>query len=161
MRTRAARRRYQIREIYAFQRRSQSWRNVFNRSLCPKVRCQEILIIDEAAVVNMFKPGTERTFFECAAGSFIRYIRAQLSDVNRLDIVWDEYLENRVKATTRGRRGSSLDWILCGMNTREQFERHNSGQAWFWCTTMCSGRQQASKKLEGIPTSGPEQARIV
>ena len=67
-----------------------------------------VVIIDGAAVVNMVKPGTERTFFEYAAGSFIPYIRAQLSHVTRLDIVWDDYLENSLKATTRGKRGSGV-----------------------------------------------------
>ena len=51
------------------------------------LRNLNVVIIDGAAVVNMVKPGTERTFSEYAADSFIPYIRAQ------------------------------LDWILCGMNT--------------------------------------------
>ena len=58
-----------------------------------------VVIIDGAAVVNMVKPRTERTFSEYAADSFIPCIRAQLSHVTRLDIVWDEYLENSLKAT--------------------------------------------------------------
>ena len=32
----------------------------------------------------------------------------QLSHVTRLDIVWDEYLENSLKVTTRGKRGSGV-----------------------------------------------------
>ena len=50
----------------------------------------DVIIIDGAAVVKMVKPDTERTFSEYAADSFIPYIRAQLSHVTRLDIVWDE-----------------------------------------------------------------------
>ena len=46
-----------------------------------------VVIIDGAAVVNMVKPGNERTFSGYAEGSFIPYIRAQLCHVNRLDIV--------------------------------------------------------------------------
>ena len=46
-----------------------------------------VVIIDGAAMVNMVKPGTERTFFEYATDSFIPYIRAQLSHATRLDIV--------------------------------------------------------------------------
>ena len=65
----------------------------------------DVIIIDGAAVVSMVKPGTERTLSEYAADSFIPYIRAQLSHVTRLDIVWDEYLKNSLKATTRGKRG--------------------------------------------------------
>ena len=67
-----------------------------------------VVIIDGAAVVNMVKPGNERTFSGYAEGSFIPYIRAQLCHVNRLDIVWDEYLENSLKATTRCNRGSGV-----------------------------------------------------
>ena len=93
-----------------------------------------VVVIDGAAVVNMVTPGTERTFSGHVAGSFISYITAQLCHLNRLDIVWDEYLENSLKATSR---------------------------SWFWCATTCSGRQQTSKKLERIPTSRPEQAGIV
>ena len=40
--------------------------------------------------------------------SSIPYITAQLSHVTRLDIVWDEYLGNSLKATTRGKRGSGV-----------------------------------------------------
>ena len=64
-----------------------------------------VVIIDGAAVVNMVKSVTERTFSEDAAGSFIPCIRAHFSHVTRL---WDEYLENTLKATTRGKRGSGL-----------------------------------------------------
>ena len=67
-----------------------------------------VVIIDGAAVVNMVKSGTEQTFNENAAGSFIPCIRVHFSHVTRLDTVWDEYLENTLKATTRGKRGSGL-----------------------------------------------------
>ena len=68
----------------------------------------DVIIIDGAAVVNMVNPGTERTFSEYAADSFIPYIRVQLSNVNRVDIVWDEYLKNSLKVTTRGKRGTGV-----------------------------------------------------
>ena len=56
----------------------------------------------------MVKPGTEWTFSEYAAGSFIPYIRVHFSLITRLDIVWGGYLENSLKATTRGKRGSGV-----------------------------------------------------
>ena len=68
----------------------------------------DVIIIDGAAVVKMVKPDTERTFSEYAADSFIPYIRAQLSHVTRLEIVWDDYLKNSLKATTRGKRGTGV-----------------------------------------------------
>lgn len=76
----------------------------------------QVIIIDGAAVVNMVKPGNERTFSGYAAGSFIPYIRAQLCHVNRLDIVWDEYLENSLKATTRCKCGSGVRQCIAADN---------------------------------------------
>ena len=75
-----------------------------------------VVIIDGAAVVNMVTPKTERTFSGYAAGSFIPYITAQLCHVNRLDIVWDEYLENSLKATTRCKRGSGVRQCVAADN---------------------------------------------
>ena len=80
------------------------------------LRNVNVVIIDGAAVVNMVKPGNERTFSDYAASSFIPYIRAQLSYVTRLDIVWDEYLENSLKATTRGKRGSGVRQCVVANN---------------------------------------------
>ena len=51
-------------------------------------------IIDGAAVVNMIKLGMEKSF----SGP---YVKAQLRYVKRVDIVWDKYIENSLKATTR------------------------------------------------------------
>ncbi|KAK3742384.1 hypothetical protein QZH41_002604 [Actinostola sp. cb2023] len=69
----------------------------------------DVTIIDGAVVVNMVKPGIdERTFSEYATGSFIPYIKAQLRHVRRLDVIWDEYVENSLKATTRCKRGSGV-----------------------------------------------------
>ena len=67
-----------------------------------------VIIINGAAVVNMVKPGTERTFSDYAAACFIPYITAQLCHVNRMDIVWGEYQDNSLKATTRLKRGSGV-----------------------------------------------------
>ena len=57
--------------------------------------------MDGAALVNMLKPtGKEKTFSEYASNKFIPYVTAQLQHVKRIDIVWDEYVENSLKATT-------------------------------------------------------------
>ncbi|KAJ7386866.1 hypothetical protein OS493_006899 [Desmophyllum pertusum] len=66
----------------------------------------DVSIIDSAAVVNMIKPGTEKTFSGYAEQSFLPYVKAQLRHVKRVDIVWDEYVENSLKATTRSDRGA-------------------------------------------------------
>ena len=59
-------------------------------------------IIDGAAAINMLKPtNTVNKFQEYADQVFIPYIRGQLQHVKRVDIKWDEYVPNSLKATTR------------------------------------------------------------
>ena len=73
----------------------------------------------------MVKPGNERTFSEYAARSFIPYIRAQLSHVTRMNIVWDDYLENSLKATTRGKRGFGVWQRLAPVNKLHETVRNS------------------------------------
>ncbi|CAH3168150.1 unnamed protein product, partial [Porites evermanni] len=56
----------------------------------------------------MIKPGTEKTFSRYAEQSFLPYVKTQLRHVKRVDIVWDEYVENSLKATTRSDRGAGV-----------------------------------------------------
>ena len=61
----------------------------------------DTIIIDAAAIVNMIKPGEGNTFACYAEKSFLPFVKAQLRHAGRVDIVWDEYIENKLKATTR------------------------------------------------------------
>ena len=65
----------------------------------------DTIIIDGSVVVNLIKPGTEKTFAEYSRQCFLPYINSQLSHAKRLDVVWDEYIANSLKATTRSKRG--------------------------------------------------------
>ena len=47
----------------------------------------EVVIIEGAALVNMLKSGTSRTFDEYAATVFLPYICRQLESVKRIDVV--------------------------------------------------------------------------
>ena len=49
------------------------------------------MIVDGAAIVNMLRPGDVKTFSEYAQQVFLPYIKSQLQQVNRVDVVWDEY----------------------------------------------------------------------
>lgn len=71
-------------------------------SLIPAV---EAVILDGAVIVNMLKPGTARTFSDYASQIFLPYIERQLQQVQRLDVVWDEYFDNSLKTFTRSMRG--------------------------------------------------------
>ena len=72
---------------------------------CPLV---EAVIIDGAALVNMLKSDTSRTFNEYAATVFLPYIRRQLDTVKRIDVVWDVYLKDSLKGTAREKRGKGF-----------------------------------------------------
>ena len=62
-------------------------------------------ILDGAAVVQMLNPGTSRTFQEYGERVFAPYIYAQLEKSSRIDLVWDVYLPDSLKASTREKRG--------------------------------------------------------
>ena len=68
----------------------------------------DAIILDGAAVVHMLHPGTARTFQDYADTVFGSYILSQLQNTNRVDTVWDVYMENSLKATMREKRGKGV-----------------------------------------------------
>ena len=64
--------------------------------------------LDGAAVVQMLHPGTARTFQDYADMVFNSYISSQLQSANQIDIVWDVYIRDSLKATTRENRGKGV-----------------------------------------------------
>lgn len=65
-------------------------------------------IFDGAAIVQMLSPGTAKSFQDYADEVFSPYILSQLRTADRVDIVWDVYLHDSLKATTRERRGKGV-----------------------------------------------------
>ena len=49
----------------------------------------DALIIDGSVVVNVIRPGTEKTFEEYSGQCFLPYIKSRLSHAKCLDVVWD------------------------------------------------------------------------
>jgi len=80
--------------------------------LCEKQLLQapnvDAIILDGAAVVHMLHPGMARTFQDYADTVFDSYILSQLQNANGVDIVWDVYMEDSLKATTREKRGKGI-----------------------------------------------------
>ena len=58
------------------------------------------IIIDGAAIVNMLKPGAAQTFSDYSSQVFLPYIKGQLQAVQRLDLVWDEYIHGSLEEYT-------------------------------------------------------------
>ena len=66
------------------------------------------VVLDVAAVINMLKPGSSRTFLDYWEEVFKPYLRRTLNGIKRLDIVWDVYRSNSFKATARSQRGIGI-----------------------------------------------------
>ena len=64
-----------------------------------------VKLLDGAAIVNMIKPTATQTFKDYAEKTFVPFIKSQLQDIQRLDIIWDQYLENSLKMQAREGRG--------------------------------------------------------
>ena len=69
----------------------------------------DAMLTDGAALVNMLKPsGACKTFSDYANQVYLPYISNQLQSVQRVDIIWDRYIPNSLKAQTREKRGSGV-----------------------------------------------------
>jgi len=66
----------------------------------------QVTILDGAAIVNMLRPGLAKTFSEYATQVFLPYITSQPG--SRVDVVWDEYFTDSLKAETRLKRGKGV-----------------------------------------------------
>jgi hypothetical protein len=64
--------------------------------------------IDGAAIVHMIKPNNVKTFGEYAANNFNAYVKKIAQNVDRVDIVFDRYLEGSLKRETREQRGNGI-----------------------------------------------------
>ena len=62
----------------------------------------EAVLLGGEAIVNMLKPGIAKTFLQYS--TMVPYVMGHLQKAQRVDIVWDVYLQDSLKATTRGRR---------------------------------------------------------
>ena len=60
-----------------------------------------MIILDGAALVNMLKPVGCKIFDDYAAKVFLPYIGKQLERADRVDIVWNQYLQNSWKSETK------------------------------------------------------------
>lgn len=68
----------------------------------------EVIILDGAAVINMLRPGASKNFSEYASQIFLPYLTSQVQQATRVDVVWDVYMPNSLKADTRSKRGKGI-----------------------------------------------------
>ena len=65
----------------------------------------DTILLDGAAAINILKLGSAKTFKEYSEVVFLPFVQSQLQKTNRVDIIWDEYIRDSLKATTRKKRG--------------------------------------------------------
>ena len=68
----------------------------------------DAIILDGALVVHMLHPGTAKTFQEYADFVFGPYISSQIDKTSRVNVVWDVYLPDSLKGTTKQKRGKGV-----------------------------------------------------
>ena len=64
-------------------------------------------LIDGAHMVHLLRPGASiKSFRDYADKKVVPYIEKQLANTKRVDVIWDRYLPDSLKATIRQRRGA-------------------------------------------------------
>ena len=122
----------------------------------------DVIIIDGAAVVNMVKPGVagaEKTFTNYADNSFLPYVKAQLQHAKRVDVVWDDYIENGLKATARCNRGAGARRRVAAnsqlpRNWKEFLRVDANKRELFKFLAECLGSMEAAPAKQVITTYG-------
>ena len=74
----------------------------------PTTPTVDTLILDGAAIVNMLKPGSAKTFQDYADNIVLPYIQSRLQNVSRIYVVWDVYHKDSLKVDARNRRGKGI-----------------------------------------------------
>ena len=77
----------------------------------------DVIILDGAAIINMLKPIGVKILQDYATHVFLPFIKAQLRNVTSIDIIWDVYLEDSLKSTTREIRGRGIRRRVTPSNT--------------------------------------------
>ncbi|KAK3737870.1 hypothetical protein QZH41_006348, partial [Actinostola sp. cb2023] len=71
-------------------------------------------VLDGAVIVHCLPTSCATTFDDYADKVFIPYLLQQLQDIPRLDVVWDRYIPDSLKASTRDKRGKGTRRKVAG-----------------------------------------------
>ena len=66
------------------------------------------ITLDGPAIVQMLKPWVSKSFEVYAKEAFLPYISLQLCKATRVDLVWDVYLSDSLKGTTKLKRRQGI-----------------------------------------------------
>ncbi|CAG2200822.1 unnamed protein product [Mytilus edulis] len=68
----------------------------------------DAIILDGAVIVNILKPRFCKTFEDYSKQVFPSSIKNYLKSCSRIDVIWDEYRQDSLKASNRGKHGKGI-----------------------------------------------------
>ena len=114
--------------------------------------------LDGAAVVQMLNTGTTNTFQQYFDTVFSSYITTQLQTAQRVDVVFDTYIQNSLKSTTRQKRGKGVRRRVASTTVMpknwEDFLQVDENK-----TDFCSRRLFVSQLKKARPSIQPLEQR--
>ena len=127
----------------------------------------EVIVMDGTALGNMLKSSVQdKTFAEYASNKFAPYVSAQLQHVKGIDIVWNEYVEASLKATTRHKCGRGVQQRVAPgnklpRNWMEFLRNGRNKQELFRLLAQCAAsihsgeKQVVSSHVQGVLSTLP------
>ena len=98
----------------------------------------DVKILDGAFAVQMLSPRTSNTSQDYSNSIFLCYIFGQLQSVRWLDIVWDVYFTDSLKAGTRSKRGHGQHRKVLPLaplpSTWKSFLKNGEKRVTFFCS---------------------------
>ena len=77
----------------------------------------DVIIVDGAAVVNILKPTVVcKTFEDYSTEVLLPHLKNLLGNNKRMDVVWDDYFKDSLKAAARSQRGTGRRKRVAGQN---------------------------------------------
>ena len=133
----------------------------FSASIPPSLN---VIVLDGAAVVNMLKPTPDiKTFGDYITHIFIPYIKGQLRNVERIDvIVFEEYVDNSLKRLTRTKRGKGVrrrvetSTLIPTKGWQELLRVDGNKNELFGVIAECVSQVEFAEGKEVVITKGPQ-----
>ena len=116
-----------------------------------------VVVFDSAFCVQTLTPQFCKTFMEYSE-IFLPYIKQSIENAQRLDLVWDEYMPNSLKASTRQKRGTGarrrvLPSAIVPPNWQEFLRCMTTRRS---CSCSCQSRSIKWRSTQIIVTKGEE-----
>ena len=83
---------------------------------CEPPNLFDAIAIDGAAVVHLLPTANVNAFDEYAYSVFLPHLIKQLEKCVHLDVVWDVYIADNIKASTKEKRGQGIRRKVAGKN---------------------------------------------